>query len=211
MRSSVTVLAGTLVALLVAACGSDSYQDADIRVQPAPGSRAAQQALSIGRWEVGVTVKPSRLGPIVFAARNLVPAKRTGSKPWIRHALVFRNTSDRPVTFADTRSSAFIGDAGQRRLLAADERCGYSLDSPKAPAQAGACHSYLDLLTVKPHTTAERTITLFRALRGMDRLVSGTYVFRHPVRFQFRNRMPDEREGRSGILRLAYEVQVRFG
>lgn len=150
-------------------------------------------------------VKPSRLGPIVFAAKNIARATRTDSDPWIEHDLVFRNTGDRPITLADTRSSKFIGEAGHWRLLAADQGCGYALDSPRARAEAGACNGNVDLVTVRPRASAKRSITLFRGLRGMDRLIAGTYVFRRPVRL----RTGRGQAWRAGVLRLAYVVEAR--
>jgi hypothetical protein len=117
---------------------------------------------------------------------------------------MLRNTGDRPVTFADTRSSRFIGEGGHSRVLAADQGCGYALDGQEAGAKAGACLSYLDLLRVEPDASAKRSITLFKGLRGIDRLVASTYIFRRSVRFQFGHRMPDEAEGRWGTVTLVY-------
>jgi hypothetical protein len=208
MPSLAAVLAGILVALLLVACGAGSDQEANAPGKPIP-AWGAQEALSVGRWRLGVTVTPSRLGPISFAAKDLARAKRTNSDPWIEHDLVFRNSGDRTVTFADTRSSRFLGEGSDSRVLAADQGCGYALNSRKAPATAGACLSYLDLLRVEPDASAKRSITLFKGLRGMDRLAAGTYVFRRPVRFQFGQRMPGEAEGRSAIVRLVYEVEAR--
>jgi hypothetical protein len=211
MRYAVAVLAGIFLILFVAGCGSGSDQDADSAGKAVDEARTTPEALTLGRWRVRVTVRPSRLGPIAFAAKNLAPTKRTNSHPWIEHDLVFRNTGDRPVTFDDTRSSTFIGKAGHARLLAADEGCGYALNYPGAPATAGSCAAYLDLLTVKPHTSAKRSVTVFEGLRGMDPLVAGTYVFRRPVRFQFGGQLPSDGEGRSGVVRLVYEVESRAG
>jgi hypothetical protein len=211
MRYAVAVLAGIFLALFMAGCGSGSGQDADISGKAIDETRAGPEALTVGHWRVRVTVRPSRLGPIGFAAKNLVHAKRTNSHPWIEHDLVFRNTGNRPVTFDDTRSSTFIGEAGHERLLAADEGCGYALNYPGAPAKAGACQAYLDVLTVKPHASATRSITLVRGAPGMDPLVADTYVFRRPVRFQFGGQLPSDGEGRSGVVRLVYEVERRPG
>jgi hypothetical protein len=210
MRSLVTALAGALVTLLITACGSGSDQDADVPSEAAPTTGAAQAALTAGRWRIRVAVRPSRLGPIVFAARNLERAKPTNSDPWIQHDLVFRNTGNQPVTFADTRSSMFIGESGHKRLLVADEGCGYSRKHPRAPVRARACRAYLDLLTVKPHASAKRSITLFKGLPSMDRHVAGTYVFRRPVRFQPGSRQPGE-SGRTGVVRVVYEIASRPG
>ena len=218
MRSLVTALAGALVALLVTAYGSGSDHDADVPSPAVSTAGAAQVALTTGRWRVRVAVRPSRLGPILFAARNLARAQATNSDPWmptnsdtwIRHDLDFRNTGDQPVTFADTRSSTFIGETGHRRLLVADEGCGYARKHPRAPVRAGACLLYLDLLTVKPHASAKRSITLFKGLPGMNRLVAGTYVFRRPVRFQPGSRQPGEGR-RAGVIGVVYEIASRSG
>lgn len=164
---------------------------------------------AVGRWRVRVTVRPARLGPIAFAAENLAPAKRTNSHPWIEHDLAFRNTGARAVTFADTRSAAFLGQGGERRLLAADEGCGWAQDSPKASAQAGACQASLEPIGVRPHASAKRSITLFRGLPGMDRLEAGRYAFRRPVRFQLGDRPPGNGQGHSEVLKLVYEVEAR--
>jgi hypothetical protein len=209
MRYAVAVLAGISLILFTVACGSGSGQDADVSGKAVDEVRAAPEALTVGRWRVQVTLRPSRLGPIGFAAKNLAPTKRTNSHPWIRHDLLFRNTGGRPITFDDTRSSTFIGEAGHERLLAADEGCGYALNYPGAPATAGACQAYLDVLTVKPHASAKRSIRLAWGLPGMDPLIPGTYVFRRPVRFQPGGRPPGAREGFSGVVRLVYEFKRR--
>jgi hypothetical protein len=211
MRCPVAVLAGIFLILFMAGCGSGSGQDADISGKAIDKTWAAPDSLTVGRWRIQGTVKPSRLGPIVFAAKNLARTKRTNSHPWIEHDLVFRNTGDRPLTFDDTRSSTFIGEAGQERLLAADEGCGYALNYPGAPAKAGACQAYLDVLTVKPHTSAKRSIRLAWGLPGTDPLVAGAYVFRRPVRFQLGTRPPSDGEGRSGVVRLVYGVEALAG
>jgi len=211
MRSLVVALAGPLVILILAACGSGSDQAVEVPAEAAPIAPAVQEELTAGRWRVQVSVRPSRIGPILLAVKNLAPAKPTGSDPWIEHDLVFRNTGDQPVTFADTRGSESIGEAGHSRLLVANEGCGYSRNSPLAPVRAGACRAYLDLLAVKRHASAKQPITLFKGLPGMDRLSAGTYVFRRAVRFQPGRRGPGEGEGRSGVVRVVYEVTSRSG
>jgi hypothetical protein len=205
MRSLPTALAGALVILLMTACGPGADRDVAVPPDGAPPTGASQAALTAGSWRIAVAVRPSRLGPIVFAARDLARLKPTSSVPWLQHDVVIRNTGDQLVTFADTRTSKFIGESGHHRLLVADEGCGYSLTHPQAPARAGACRSYLDLLRVKPHASAERTITLFKALPGMDRLVAGTYVFRQPIRFQAAGRQPGG-GGRAGVVTVVYEI-----
>jgi hypothetical protein len=210
MRPLVTALAVALATPLIAACGSGSDEDPNVAARAAPPPAAAREPLTAGRWRIRVAVRPSRLGPIVVAARDLVRAKPTSFHPWIQHDLVFRNTGNRPVTFADTRSSKLIGEAAHNRLLVADQGCGYSRDRPQAAVRAGACLAYLDLLTVEPHASAERSITLFKGLPGMDRLVAGTYVFRRLVRFQAGSRQPGE-GGRLGVVRVVYEIASRSG
>jgi hypothetical protein len=209
MRCVAAVVAGLFVILPTGGCGSGSGQGADVSGKAEDEGRPAPETVTAGRWRVRVTVRPSQLGPIGFAAKNLARPKRTNSHPWIQHDLVFRNTGDRPVTFDDTRSSTFIGQAGHDRLLAADEGCGYALNHPGAPATAGACQAYRDVLTVKPHGSAKRSITLVRGPPGMDPLVAGTYVFRRPIRFQLGVRPPSAGEGRSGVVRFVYTVKRR--
>jgi hypothetical protein len=211
MHALVVALAGCLVTLILAACGSGSDQGAEVREESAPTAPATHEELTAGRWRVEISVRPSRIGPIVLAVTNLARAKPANSDPWIEHDLVVRNTGDQPVTFADTRGSEFIGDAGHHRLLVVDEGCGYSRNGPRAAVTAGACRAYLDLLTVKPDASANRTITLFKRLPGMDPLSAGTYVFRRPVRFQPGSRQPGEREGRSGVVRVVYKIASPSG
>jgi hypothetical protein len=210
MQSSLPVLAGILAMLFMVACGSSgSGQGSDVPGEALPSARVAPKALTVGRWRVRVTVNPSRLGPIAFAAKNLVRAERGNSHPWIEHDLVFRNTGARAVTFADTRSSAFLGQGTERRLLAADEGCGWAQDSPKAPARAGACRASLELIGVRPHASVKRSITLFWGLPGMNKLEAGRYMFRRPVRFQLGDRPPGKGQGHSEVLNLVYEVEAR--
>lgn len=211
LRFPAMALAGSLMVLLLAACGSGSGLDAEAPAQANHGAPASQVALTTDHWRVQVSAKPSRLGPIVFAARNLARAKRSNSHPWIRHDLVFRNRDGRPVSFAATRSSEFAGEAGRNQLLVADQGCGYARNSARASVRAGACYAYLDSLVVKPHASARRSITLFKGLPGMDRLSAGTYVFRRPVRFQPGRQQPGESEGRSGVVRLVYQIAPRSG
>jgi hypothetical protein len=202
----ITTLTWGLLTVLLAACGSDADQDAEGLEEPA-AAVPAQEALTAGRWRIQVSVRPSRVGPIVVSASHPAQTKPTDSKPWIRHDLVFRNTGDRPVTFADTRSSDFIGEGGRARLLAADEGCGYSQDAPQAPAMAGACAAYLDRLKVKPGASARRSIALWKGLPGMDPLLAGTYVFLRPVRFQLERSQPGEGDGSSVVLEVMYGIE----
>jgi hypothetical protein len=210
MQSPLPVLAGIFAMLFMVACGSSgSGQGSEVPGEAVAGAQIAPKALTVGHWRVRVTVRPARLGPVAFAARNLAPAERGNSHPWIEHDLVLLNTGARAVTFADTRSSAFLGQGSERRLLAADEGCGWAQNSPKASAQAGACQASLEPIGVRPHASAKRSITLFWGLPGMDRLAAGRYVFRRPVRFQLGDRPPGEGAGRSEVLRLVYKVEAR--
>jgi hypothetical protein len=121
---------------------------------------------------------------------------------------VFENRGDRLVRFADTRTSAFIGPLGhRRRLLAADEGCGYGFQTPTSPIEARVCLLDLDAFAVKPHASVSRTVTLFKGLRGMEPLTAGTYVFERLIRFRVGHRIPDEGTGRTAVLRLVYEVE----
>jgi hypothetical protein len=210
MQSLLPVLAGIFAMLLMVACGSSgSGQGSDVPGEAVAGARVAPKALTVGGWRVRVTVRPARVGPIAFAAKNLAPAERGNSHPWIEHDLVLRNTGGRAVTFADTRSSAFLGQGGESRVLAADEGCGWAQDSPKARATAGACRASLEPIGVKPHASAKRSITLFWGLPGMDKLAAGTYIFHRPVRFQLGDRPPGKGQGHSEVLRLEYKVEAR--
>src|SRR4051794_22153982 len=98
MRFPLMALAGSLTAVLLAACGSGSGQGAEAPAQAASTPPAVQGALTTNHWRVQVSVKPSRLGPLVFGAQHLAHAKPTNSHPWIVHDLVFRNTGDRPIS-----------------------------------------------------------------------------------------------------------------
>jgi hypothetical protein len=204
-------LAGSSMVLLLAACGSGSGPDAEAPAHANPRAAASQVALTTDHWRIQVSARPSRLGPIVFAARNLAGAKPSNSHPWIGHDLVFRNTGDRPVSFADTRGSEFVGEAGRNEILVADQGCGYARNSPRAPATPGACSAYQDPLVVEPHASVRRSITLFKGLPGMDHISSGTDVFRRPVRFQPGRHQPGESEGRSSVVRLVYQIAPRSG
>ena len=207
MGSTASIL-GILVAGLLPACGSDSGEDSHVFERATARDRGPRSEVTVGAWRIRATAEPVRLGPIGFAIENLVPDESNG-RAWIEHDLVFRNAGGRPVTFADTRSSTFIGERDGHRLLAADAGCGYSREHPGSDVEAGACRLYLDLLTLKPHASGRRAITLYRGLPGMERLGAGTYVFRLPVRFQVGDRTPGENEGRSGVVRLVYEVLPR--
>lgn len=209
MRSPAMILA--ILVSFVVACGAGSRNNADTFGRAARGTRAARdQALTVGRWRIRVTVKPSQLGPITVTVKNLRRAKPTTSHPWIEHDLVFRNTGDQAITFANTRSSAFIGEHGHRQLLVADEGCGYAQDSPKAPATSGVCNADLPVpVTVNPHASARVSISIYEGLPGMNPLVASTYVFPRPIRFRLGAGGQTKRH--SAVLRLVYEVRASTG
>jgi hypothetical protein len=164
----------------------------------AVGSRSAEPG-----WTVTVSVEPSDLGPIRLSVSNTRTAPVTDAHGWLEHDLVFDNTGDRPITFADTRTAALLGPPGRRMLLASDSGCGYSLH-PLGPA----CLAYLDLLTVKPHRSATRTVTLFKGLRGLAPLEPGRYVFRKTVRFAVGLQPPPPGAGRDFTVRLVYRIEA---
>jgi hypothetical protein len=160
-------------------------------------------ATPASEWTVKVTVASPAAGPITVTAVHLRPAPAgVNSHPWIQHDLVFRNDGEMPVTFADTRTSRFLG--ARPRLLAGDEGCGY--EKRTARIIPGACLSYLDAFTVRPHGAVKRTVTLFKELAGMQRLAAGTYIFDRPIRFSFGTTPPDAGEGRSVVLRVRYAI-----
>jgi hypothetical protein len=167
--------------------------------EPAAGVRSAGDG-----WAVQVSVEPSDLGPIVVS----VGSRRVdgfGSHVWLQHELVFENTGDRTITFADTRTAAVLGPRGRPMLVASDEGCGYWRVDPLR----GACLAYLDLITVKPHRSVSRTIKLWKGLRGTKPLRAGTFVFRKPMRFQVGRSVPEVGTGRTGTIKLVYRVSTR--
>jgi hypothetical protein len=135
-------------------------------------------------------------------------ARPNDAHPWVKHRLVFKNTGDRRVRFADTRTSAFIGwFRGRPTLLAADEGCGYVPETRESRLEAGGCFAYLDAFELKPQGSTSRTVTLSAGLRGMARLSAGKYVFRREIRFAAGHRIPAEGQGRTAVLRLTYDVR----
>lgn len=138
---------------------------------------------TFGGWRIEVRLRPSRVGPLVLATGPLRAAPQNNAHPWLRHDLIFRNRSDRPLRFDDTRTSKFLRQSGHAILLAADEGCGYGLPSPDAAAEAGACRDYLDAFTVEGHASVTREITLSKDLSGMADLGEGVYPFRKDISF----------------------------
>lgn len=166
----------------------------------AAGSRSAGDG-----WVVHVSVVPADLGPLTVSVGPARPAPQGCAHPWLQHDIVFENTGDRRVTFADTRAAAVLGPAGRPVLLASDPGCSYSRVRPIR----AACLAYLDFPTVKPHGSVTRTITLWKGLRGMKSLRPGTYVFRKPIRFDVGRHVPPAGTGRSAILEITYRIDAR--
>ena len=121
--------------------------------------------------------------------------------------MIFENRGDRPVQFADTSTSVFIGPSGQRMLLAAEGHCGYASDSKGARIEAGVCLLIEDAFVVEPHASVSRIVTLFKGLPGMKPLTPGTYVFDNLIRFRVGHHIPDVGAGRSVVLRLVYDIE----
>jgi hypothetical protein len=203
------IAAALVVCIAVAGCTSwpdlrqaGSDEDLEERL-PAPPPGAIDGLI------VKVSVEPSNLWPIVVSVGPARSAPRNDARPWVQHELVFENTGDRPVRFADTRTSAFIGPSGhRRRLLAADEGCGYGWETRTSRIEARVCLLYLDEFEVRPHASVSRTVTLFKELRGMEPLTAGTYIFERAIRFRVGHEIPDEGTGRTAVLRLVYEIEA---
>ena len=157
-------------------------------------------------WTMDVRAEPSAVGPIRVSVGRARRARANDARPWLRQELALENRGERTVTFADTRTSAIVGPPERRALLAADEGCGYGLATPTSPIESGACATYLDVLTLAPQRAASRTLTLFKGLRGLDRLSPGTYVFGKRIRFQAGRKPPEQRAGRTAVLRIVYEL-----
>lgn len=147
-------------------------------VQSTPSAR------TFDGWAIEVRIPEPRIGPVELTTGPIRAAPNNDAKPWVRHKLIFRNLSDRPLHFDDTRTSEFLRLDGQPRLLVADEGCGYGVASPGAAVEEGACDSYLDAFVVQPHASVTREIILFKALSGMDELAGGSYLFRKEIRFK---------------------------
>ena len=205
VSAAALVLCGAL-----AGCGSEPASEPGTLAEGSAPALTASPAGAIGGWRVAVSVEPAVVGPIAVSVRPIRPAPTTDARPWAQHALVLENTGGRPIQFADTDTSAFIGPAGhRRRLLAADETCGYGFKTPTSPIEAGACLLVLNAFEVEPHSSRSQTITLFQGLRGMEQLVPGSYVFEKQIRFRRGRRTPPQDSGRTGVLRVVYEIERR--
>src|SRR5262245_12693859 len=132
-------------------------------------------------WRVQVSVSPSRFGPIGVSTSALRRVRPNNARPWLTHDLRFSNLGAKVVRFEDTRRSTFLGG---KRLLAADHGCGYEKLERAPWTEAGACLLYLDALTVRSGRSQTRDVTIFRGLRGMERLRPGRYVFAKTMRFR---------------------------
>jgi hypothetical protein len=192
---SLAAAAAAALSLVAAGCGGVAIPVA----APAP-------AAVRGSWTVTVAVHAPAAGPLMLLTGPLRPAPASDARPWLRHTLVFRNTGDRPITFADTRRSAFLRAAGATRLIAADDGCGYARSGRRGPVEAGACLLYLDAFTVPTGGSVTRTVTLFRGLHGMGPLRAGTYVFAKMLRFAVGRRPPADGAGSTVAVRLVYRV-----
>lgn len=218
-RICVFVVGVAAVSAAVAACTSP-LERAPLSGDDASGTSACSRvtdcyllapARAFDGWTVDVRVEPSAVGPIRFSIARVRRARPSDARPWIRHELVFDNRGERTITFADTRRSTMIGPPERRALLAADEGCGYGLATPRSPIEPGACARYLDILTLRPSASRDRTVTLFKGLRGLDRLAPGTYVFRKPIRFRAGRGTASEGTGTAAVVRIVYELERASG
>jgi len=204
MRAIATALASVTVA------GCSQWSDpAQVAV---PGQRTESLPLpprhAVGGWTIKVRVESWNAAPIFVSVEAIRAAATNDARPWVQHELVLENRSDRPVRFADTRTSAFVGPPAHARLLVADQGCGYARRTEESPIEAGVCASYLDAPTVEPDGSIRRTITLFKELPGMEPLARGTYVFEKVIRFRVGGELPTEETGRTAVVRLVYEIEL---
>jgi hypothetical protein len=204
----------SLTALSVMAC----LLLAGCQAQPAPAppkqttgaeegaGSAVRSAPSFDGWTVQVSVEPGAVGPIELEVERLRAAPESNARPWVQHDLVFHNRGDRPVTVEDTRRSSFLRRDGRPVLLIADRGCGYERRANRV--KPGVCLLYLDEFTVRPGSTASRDVTLFKDLRGMERLTAGTYVWDKVIGFRVGG--PDA-PIRTATIHLTYEVSPAGG
>jgi hypothetical protein len=184
------VIAAALLAL---------FAPAPAGAELAIGSRSAEEG-----WVVTVSVEAIDLGPVDVSVGPLRPATGWGNQ-WLEHDLVFTNTSEREVTFADTWGAEVLGPRHRPMLIAtADWRCGYTAVRPLRVA----CVLPLDFLDIKPGRSVMRVATLWKGLRRMASLEPGTYVFRQPLRYRLGKYPPAEGKGRTGAIKLIYRVEA---
>jgi hypothetical protein len=193
------LLLGTLMLLL--GCGGSSDPDASPPERPS-------SAKAFDGWHIKVSVRPSIVSPLALSVGAPRAAPQTDARAWVEHELVFENQSRRLLRFADTETSAFIGPPGTRKLIAADEGCGYA-QAATLPVEAGVCRLSLDGFSINPHAKVSRTITLFKGLTGMKPLTPGTYTFKRAIRFHVGNNVPGGGEGRSAVLSIDYRLTRR--
>jgi hypothetical protein len=204
-----------LMCLVLAGCEAQAPTIETRPSAPATGPPSPEERSepSFDGWTVRVSVEPGSAGPIELAVGpfRLAPASDShpalGSHPWIEHEVRFLNGGDRIVRFEDTRISRFLRRAGEPVLLVADEGCGY-VKQGKKPVEPGACLLYLDAFTVRPGSTARRTITLFKELRGMESLAGATYTWRKVIRFRVGS---EDAPVRTATIRLTYELAPAGG
>lgn len=164
----------------------------------AAGSRSEHDG-----WTVQVSVEPSDLGPIVVSVTQPRRVETHDPHVWLQHELVFENTSDRRITFADTWGWALLGPRGRPMLfVSADRRCAPWRIKPLRTV----CILPLNFPVVRAHGRLSRTVRLRKGLPGATLLAAGTYVFRQPLRFRAGREVPAEGAGRSVTISLVYRV-----
>ena len=188
--------------MLLPGCSGGSDPDSSPHQRP-------RSARAIDGWQIKVSARPSIVSPIVLSVGPPRAAPQNDAHPWVQHELVLENSGNRLLQFADTDSSAFIGAPGTKRLLAADEGCGYSPQTATSPLEAGVCLASLDVFAIKPHARVSRTIALFKGLRGMEPLTPGTYTFKRVIRFRVGHKAPAAHYGRGFIVSIRYRMTRR--
>jgi hypothetical protein len=182
MRRSLATFLGLLTLTMAVAACSDQEEASG----PRSGPRAIESqpdANEPGGPRISVSVEPARVGPVSLSVTRIRRAPDNDAHPWLEHRLRYANVGTAKLEFDDTRHSAFIPNEAKPVLLVADEGCGYGKPSPSAPIEAGACLTYLDLMTVAPGKTETRDVTIFKGLKGMSKLESGTYSFAKKISF----------------------------
>jgi hypothetical protein len=187
------------VKLLLALATAALVVPASASAELAIGSRSAGDG-----WTVSVSVRTVGLGPVDVSVGPFRPANGWGGQ-WLEHDLVLTNKGHGNVTFADTWRADVLGRRGRPMLIAtADWRCGYRAVRPLR----AWCLLPLDFVSIRPGRSSTRVATLWKGVRRMVPLEPGTYVFRHPLRYRFGWHVPDEGEGRAGVIKLVYRVEA---
>jgi hypothetical protein len=192
------VISTLVAAVALAACTSTSTPSSRPQAGRSDTGSREDGRRSFGSWTIDVSLRDPSVGPLTLATGELRAAPRNDAGPWVQHDLIFRNTGKTPLRFDDTRTSKFVS---RKRLLVADEGCGYGLPTPDGPAQAGACRRNLDEFVVPPKGSVTREITLFKDLPGMADLAEGTYVFRKKIRFAAGGRKNNDK------ISIVYDIQ----